>query len=65
MLLNPGQVYTGLKRTVSVFTVLFFLFVGSAKAQNPKDPSSPDLPVLPNTQMSQPDLYNLLKDKKL
>jgi protein involved in polysaccharide export with SLBB domain len=63
MLLNPGQVYTGFKRTVFIFSILFFFFVDTAKAQNPKDPSSPDVPELPKTQLPPADLYNMLKDK--
>jgi protein involved in polysaccharide export with SLBB domain len=63
MLLNPGQVYTGFKRTVFIFSILFFFFVNTAKAQNPKDPSSPDVPELPKTQLPPADLYNMLKDK--
>lgn len=64
MLLNPGQVFTGFKRTVFIFSMLFFFFVGTANAQNPiKDPSSGDVPVLPNTQLPPAQLYDLLKDK--
>jgi polysaccharide biosynthesis/export protein len=63
MLLNPGQVYTGFKKTVFIFSILFFFFVDRANAQNPKDPSSPDVPELPKTQLAPADLYNLLKDK--
>jgi protein involved in polysaccharide export with SLBB domain len=63
MLLNPGQVYAGFKRTVFIFSIVFFFFAGMAKAQNPKDPSSPDVPELPKSQLAPADLYNLLKDK--
>ncbi|MBK8520799.1 MAG: SLBB domain-containing protein [Ferruginibacter sp.] len=64
MLLNPGQVYTGSIKTVFLFSILFLLMTGFANAQNPiKDPSSPDVPVLPNTQLAPGQLYDLLKDK--
>ena len=64
MLLNPGQVYTGSTKSVFIFSILFFFFTGFAIAQNPiKDPSSPDVPVLPNTQLAPGQLYDLLKDK--
>ena len=64
MLLNPGRVYTGLKRTVLIFSIIFFFITDLANAQNPiKDPNSPDVPVLPNTQLPPAQLYDLLKDK--
>ncbi|MBK6380889.1 MAG: hypothetical protein IPF72_14855 [Chitinophagaceae bacterium] len=63
MLLNAGQVYKGFKKTVFIFSILFFFFVDAANAQNPKDPSSPDVPELPKTQLPPADLYNMLKDK--
>ena len=64
MLLNPGQVYTGSIKPVFIFSILFFFFTGFAIAQNPnKDPSSPEVPVLPNTQLAPGQLYDLLKDK--
>jgi protein involved in polysaccharide export with SLBB domain len=64
MLLNPGQVYTGSIKAVFIFSILFFFTAGLANAQNPiKDPSSPDVPVLPNTQLAPGQLYDLLKDK--
>lgn len=63
MLLNPGQMFTGFKKAAFVFSVLFFFFVNAASAQNPKDPSSPDVPALPNTQMAPAQLYDMLKDK--
>lgn len=62
MLLNPGQMFTGFKRTIFIFSIFFFIFATAAQAQNPKDPST-DVPELPKTQMSPADLYNLLKDK--
>jgi hypothetical protein len=46
MLLNPVQMFTGFKKTIFIFSLLFFFFVGTASAQNPKDPSSPDVPEL-------------------
>ncbi|MBK7308848.1 MAG: SLBB domain-containing protein [Chitinophagaceae bacterium] len=63
MLPNPGQVYKGFKKTVFIFSILFFFFVDAANAQNPKDPSSPDVPELPKTQLPPADLYKMLKDK--
>lgn len=63
MLLNPGPVYTGFKKTVLIFSILFFFCVDAAKAQNPKDPSNPDVPELPKSQLAPADLYNMLKDK--
>ncbi len=63
MLLNQGQVFTGFKKAVFIFSIVFFFFVDTASAQNPKDPSSPDVPELPKTQMPPADLYNMLKDK--
>jgi len=63
MLLNPVQMFTGYKKTVFIFSILFFFFVGAANAQNPKDPSSPDVPELPKTQMAPAQLYDMLKDK--
>jgi polysaccharide biosynthesis/export protein len=63
MLLNPGQMFTGFKKVFFIFSLLVFFFVGKANAQNPKDPSSPDVPVLPTTQLPPAQLYELLKDK--
>jgi len=63
MLLNPVQMFTGYKKAIFIFSILFFFFAGSAMAQNPKDPSSPDVPALPSTQMAPAQLYEMLKDK--
>ena len=64
MLLNPGRIYTGFKRMIFIFCIIFFFITDLANAQNPtKDPSSPDVPVLPNTQLPPAQLYDLLKDK--
>lgn len=63
MLLTPGQFYKRVKRTVFIFSLIFFFFVGSATAQDPKDPSSAEVPELPKSQLAPADLYNLLKDK--
>mgnify|MGYP001792956403 CR=1 FL=1 len=63
MLLNPGQTFTGFKKAIFIFGLLFFFFAGKAYAQNPKDPSSPDVPELPKTQLPPAQLYDLLKDK--
>jgi polysaccharide biosynthesis/export protein len=64
MLLNPGRVYTGSRRTVFIFSIVFFFITNMANAQTPiKDPNSPDVPVLPNTQLPPAQLYDLLKDK--
>jgi hypothetical protein len=59
MLLNPGQVYRVFKKTIFIFSIFFFLITDLANAQNPiKDPSSPDVPELPKTQLPPADLYN-------
>ena len=64
MLLNQGQVFKGFKRTIFIFSIIFFFITNLANAQNPiKDPSSPDVPVLPSTQLPPAQLYDLLKDK--
>lgn len=64
MLLNPGQVFTSFKRTLSIFCIITFFFTGFANAQNPiKDPSIAELPELPSTQLPPAQLYELLKDK--
>ena len=62
MLLNPGQMFIRYKKAIFILSILFFFFVNTASAQNPKDPSSPDVPVLP-TQLPPAQLYDLLKDK--
>ncbi len=63
MLLNPGQMCTGFKKTILSFSILFFFVTGQANAQIPgKDPSSPEVPALP-TQLPPAQLYDLLKDK--
>jgi len=63
MLLNPVQMFTGYKKAIFIFSILFFFLAGPAIAQNPKDPSSPDVPALPSTQMAPAQLYEMLKDK--
>ncbi len=63
MLLNTVQMFTGYKKAIFIFSILFLFFAGSANAQNPKDPSSPDVPELPKTQMAPAQLYDMLKDK--
>ncbi len=64
MLLYPGYFFTGFKRTVFIFGIIIFCITGTANAQTPiKDPSSGDVPVLPNTQLPPAQLYDLLKDK--
>ena len=63
MLLYPGLIYTGFKKVIFIFCIVFLFVTISAKAQNPgKDPSNPDLPSLP-TQLPPAQLYDLLKDK--
>jgi len=63
MLLNFGQVYSGFKKVVVFFSILFFFVVNLANAQNPiKDPSNPEIPALP-TQLPPAQLYEVLKDK--
>lgn len=63
MLLYPGLIYTGLKKVIFIFSIVFLFVTHSAQAQNPgKDPSNPDLPSLP-TQLPPAQLYELLKDK--
>ncbi len=61
MLLNQGQFYPGLQKTVFIFSILFLSMANLANAQI-KDPSSPDLPSLP-TQLPSAQLYEILKDK--
>ena len=63
MLLNPGQMFTGYKKLFFIFSLLFFVFINQAVAQNPRDPNSPEVPELPKTQMPPAQLYDLLKDK--
>lgn len=63
MLLNTVQMFTGYKKVIFIFSILFFFFAGSAIAQNPKDPNTPDVPILPSTQMAPAQLYDMLKDK--
>ena len=66
MLLSYGQVYTGFKKVVFVFIVLFFVALNTVRAQITKDPNNPDIPVLPNvpsTQLPPAQLYDYLKDK--
>lgn len=63
MLLNKVQMFTGYKRTVFIFSILFFFSAGRLFAQNPTDPSKPDVPELPKTQMAPAQLYDMLKDK--
>jgi len=63
MLRIPEQVCAGLKKIILIFSILFFFLINLANAQNPiKDPSNPDVPVLP-TQLPPAQLYDLLKDK--
>lgn len=62
MLLNPGQMFIRYKKAIFILSILFFFFVNTASAQNTRDPSSPDVPVLP-TQLPPAQLYDLLKDK--
>ncbi|MEO7308186.1 MAG: SLBB domain-containing protein [Ferruginibacter sp.] len=63
MLLNPGQIYSGFKKVICIFCVLFFFAVNLANAQNPiKDPSSPDIPTLP-VNIPPGQFYEILKDK--
>ena len=64
MLLIFGQVYSGLKKVIFIFSILFFFFAGVANAQNPvlKDPNNPDVPALP-INLPPAQLYDLLKDK--
>jgi polysaccharide biosynthesis/export protein len=63
MLLIPGQVCSSFKKVILIFSLLFFFVINLANAQVPgRDPSLPDLPVLP-TQLPPAQLYDLLKDK--
>jgi polysaccharide biosynthesis/export protein len=63
MLSSPGQVITPFKKVIFIFSILFLFVVNLANAQNPtRDPSSPDVPVLP-TQLPPAQLYEVLKDK--
>lgn len=61
MLINRGQFFSGFKKVVIIFNILFFFVLSLANAQI-KDPSNPDVPTLPS-QMPPAQLYNLLKDK--
>lgn len=65
MLLIQGQFWSSTIKKMLIFGLLFF-FVNLAYAQLPtnpsKDPSSPDVPVLP-TQLPPAQLYEMLKDK--
>lgn len=63
MLINPGIFYKGFKKTVFFLNIILFFFAGSLTAQNPKDPNTPDVPILPSTQMAPAQLYEMLKDK--
>ena len=56
-----GQVFSGLKKVIFLFIILFFVAADLANAQI-KDPSSPDVPTLP-TQMAPAQFYEVLKDK--
>ena len=63
MLLYQGLIYTGFKKVIFIFSIVFLFVTISLKAQNPgKDPSNPDMPSLP-TQLPPAQLYELLKDK--
>jgi protein involved in polysaccharide export with SLBB domain len=63
MLLYTGQVITPFKKVIFIFGIFFLFVVNLANAQNPnRDPSSPDVPVLP-TQLPPAQLYEVLKDK--
>ena len=64
MLLIFGQVYSGLKKVIFIFSILFFFITNLANAQNPilRDPNNPDVPSIP-TQLPPAQLYDLLKDK--
>ena len=56
-----GQAYSSVKKTIALFSILFFFVIHLANAQNPvlKDPNSPDVPSLP-TQLPPAQLYDLL-----
>ncbi len=63
MLLIQEQASSGFKKVILTFSIFFFFLINLANAQNPiKDPSNPDLPVLP-TSLPPAQLYDLLKDK--
>ena len=56
-----GQIFSGFKKVIFLFIILFFVAAGLANAQI-KDPSSPDVPTLP-TQLAPAQFYEVLKDK--
>jgi protein involved in polysaccharide export with SLBB domain len=63
MLLTTGQVCAKMRK-FTVLILLFFMLKSEAQAQPPiKDPSSPDVPTLPTTQLTPAQLNDLLKDK--
>ncbi len=63
MLLTTGQVCAKMRKLI-VLVLLFFVLKSEAQAQPPiKDPSAPDVPTLPTTQLTPAQLNDLLKDK--
>ena len=62
MLLIFGRVCPSYKKSILIFATLFFFVVNLANAQNTKDPSNPEVPVLP-TSLPPAQFYDMLKDK--
>ena len=61
MLLYPGQIVTRFKKVIFISSILFSCITSQVQAQI-KDPSSPDMPIMP-TQLPSAQLYEILKDK--
>ncbi|MBK8493548.1 MAG: SLBB domain-containing protein [Chitinophagaceae bacterium] len=61
MLLYPGQIVTRFKKAIFISSILFSCITSQVQAQI-KDPSSPDMPIMP-TQLPSAQLYEILKDK--
>ncbi len=62
MLPNLWQACKGLKKAIAIFVLLFILVTNLAQSQVVKDPSNPDIPILP-TSLPPAQLYDILKDK--
>ena len=61
MFIKPGHIFTGFKKMIFIFCVLFITAVNLANAQVIKDPSL-EQPVMP-TELPSAQLYEILKDK--
>ena len=65
MLVNAGKINPYIKKAVIVFSLLFFISFCKAQVQPPvkADPSNPETPILPVTQVPGTQFYEILKDK--